>query len=183
MEETEQTTGTTITNKRERVGETPGVAGDSRKRINCEEIAKLNSKGGRNFFNYLRAIDLIYEPDILVLPSENHFYYDQSEIKNATTIIFQKKLNLVEDLENYLPELNKVLTSGTNFIGYFSDTDTDEDSFLSRLVRKGLTKMINTGPEIILGSKDVVRILEMNGFSIPDMRRIRGLTYFRALKT
>jgi len=153
------------------------------KSINCVEIEKLKTKGGKNFFKYLRQIDLIKDPGILVLTSENHYFYDHKELKNTTTLIFLKKLNLIGDLEGFLSVLKNVLSPGANFIGYFSDSDLRNGSGLLSVVQKGLINRIESGSEKQFNREEVARLLAINGFNVLDMTIIRGLTYFRAINS
>jgi hypothetical protein len=140
---------------------------------------KLIAEGGENFFNYLEWHGLAKESSMLVLPASNHYYYDNHDLEGVTTLINQKKLNLIKHLDDFLNTIYNVLSPRTNFIGCFSDRKANKGvSLASRLYTK-LINFLDLRTDIEIDRRDISRLLQSHGFEIIDMTEIDGLTYFR----
>ena len=114
----------------------------------------------------------------MVLSSKLHYYYDYDELKEITTLINLKKLNLVKHLDDFLQTLYNGLSPKTNFVGCFADTKSQGKSVTNRMVKKFLN-FLDAKIDIEIDSKDFSKLLESHGFKIIDMTEINGLTYFR----
>ena len=137
------------------------------------------TEGDENFFNYLHYIGLANEPNLLVLPSKNHYYYDNNDLKGVTTLINLKKLNMIKHLDSFLNTVYHVLSPETNFIGCFSDKKTQTDIGWSSRMYKRFINFLDSRIDFEIDKKDVSGLLESNGFKVIDMTEINGLTYFR----
>jgi len=170
-----------------------GIIGDSKVRTNFNGnkfpfertrtnpvIDNLIAEGGESLFHYLNWHGLANEPNLLVLPSTQHFYYDYSELKGVTTLINLKKLNLIKHLDSFLHSVYHVLSPKTNFIGCFSDWKTQKGNGLPSRMYKGLINFLDSRIDIEIDRKSVSKLLESHGFKVIDMTEINGLTYFRA---
>lgn len=142
-------------------------------------MVKLLAESDENFFSYLKSHGLANEPNLLVLPSSNHYYYDTNELKGVTTLINLKKLNLISHLDSFLHTISDVLSPKTNFIGCFYDKETNKDSGLSSRMYKRFINFLDSKTDNEIDRNDVSRLLESRGYKIIDMTEINGLTYFR----
>jgi len=142
-------------------------------------IDKLIAEGGENFFDYLDWNDLAKESNMLVLPSSNHYYYDNHDLKGVTTLINLKKLNLIKHLDDFFHTIYSVLSPRTNFIGCFYDRKTNKGLSLASRLYKKFINFLDLKVDVEIDKKDISRLLESHGFRIIDMTEINGLTYFR----
>lgn len=155
----------------------PGISPEFRR--NKLVPNKLIAEVDENFKNYLDWHGLANEGNLLVLSSKLHYYYDYEELKEVTTLINLKKLNLVKHLDDFLHTLYNGLAPKTNFIGCFSDRKTQlRVSMISRLYKRFLN-FLDSKIDVDINSKDFSTLLESHGFKVMDMTEINGLTYFR----
>jgi len=146
---------------------------------NSSVIEELIAEGGNNFYRYLRWLDLANDPNILLLSSKHHYYYDHNELRSTTTLITVKKLNRIKYIDSFIHALHLVLSPGTNFIGYFSDSDTQNGSGIVTMMYKGFIDFLDSRVDRKLNTGAVSKLLESNGFQVNDMTLINGLTYFK----
>jgi hypothetical protein len=140
---------------------------------------RLIAEVDENFINYLNWHGLATEDNLLVLSSKLHYYYDYEELKDVTTLINLKKLNLIKHLDDFLHTLCNGLSPKTNFIGCFSDRKTQKGvNIISRLYKKFIN-ILDSKIDVDIDSRDFSRLLESHGFKIIDMTEINGLIYFR----
>jgi hypothetical protein len=140
---------------------------------------KLVAEVDENFINYLNSHGLANEANLLVLSSKLHYYYDYEELKEVTTLINLKKLNLINHLDDFLHTLYNGLSPKTNFIGCFSDRKTPTGvNTISRFYKRFLN-FLDSKVDIEIDGKGLSKRLESHGFKIIDMTEINGLTYFR----
>jgi hypothetical protein len=143
-------------------------------------IKNLVSEGGDTFFHYLACHGLSNDPNLLVLPATNHFYYDFSELNGVTSLINLKKLNLIKNLDTFLHSLFHGLSPKSNFIGCFSDWKTQKKNGLPSRMYKGFLNFIDSKTDMEFDKNDVSRLLESHGFKVIDITEINGVSYFRA---
>ncbi|MCU0472814.1 MAG: hypothetical protein MUC93_05530 [Bacteroidales bacterium] len=149
-------------------------------------IRTLMAEGGLSFYRYLTSINLSRESDILVLPSNHHYYYDGKELKDVRILINLKKLNLIKHLDMFLNTLVRILPPETNFIGCFSDSNTLKRNGFpfyhpSRLFNR-LNNFLDFRTDQIMNKNEVSELLKRNGFRTIDMKEMNGLTYFYSRK-
>lgn len=142
-------------------------------------IDNLIAEGGENFFHYLSWLGLANDPAMLVLSSRHHYYYDCNDLKGVKTLINLKKLNLIRHLDSFIHTLNNVVSPKTNFIGCFYDRGNQRRDSLSGRIYKKFINFIDSRVFMVIGKKDVIRLMESNGFKVIDMTEINGVTYFR----
>jgi hypothetical protein len=140
---------------------------------------KLAAEVDENFMNYLRWHGLANEDNLLVLSSTLHYYYDYEELKEVTTLINLKRLNLVKHLDDFLHTLYDGLSPKTNFIGCFADKKTQKDVSITTRLYKRFLNFLDAKIDVEIDAKDFSRLLESHGFKVIDMTEIDGLTYFR----
>ena len=140
---------------------------------------RLAAEVDENFLNYLNWNGLANEDNLLVLSSKLHYYYDYDELRNVTTLINLKKLNLIGHLDDFLHNLYDGLSPKANFVGCFTDRKTQKGvNITSRMLKKFLN-FLDAKIDMDIDSKDFSKKLESHGFKIIDMTEINGLTYFR----
>ena len=132
-----------------------------------------------NFQTYLNYHGLANEDKLLVLSSTSHYYYDYDELKEITTLINLKKLNLVKHLDDFLNTLRDGLSPKTNFIGCFTDRKAQKGVSMTSRYYKRFLNFIDSRIDVEIDRKAFSRQLESHGFKIIDMTEINGLTYFR----
>jgi len=154
----------------------------------------LSSEGCDNFVNYIGWLGFINDPNMIILSSKHHFYYDPEELRDVNTIINLKELNQIKQIRNFLETVSQSMQRNSNFIGYFIDNKQyinyksnvtssvliakdhlSENQFLSvafNLIFSRINKYM---------SKKYVRLLlEENRFKVLDMTDLNGFTYFHA---
>jgi hypothetical protein len=138
----------------------------------------LIAEGGENFFNYLSWFGLVNEPDLLVLPSKNHYFYDCDDLKGVKTLINLKKLNLIKHLDSFVHVVNKIVSPKTKFVGCFYDHSTQNRVGLPARIYKKIINFIDLKVFREIDKNYVFRLMESNGFRVIDMTEINGITYF-----
>lgn len=149
-------------------------------------IVKMDAEAGENFFRYLISIGRYKEPNLIVLSSKHHYYYDESDLRSVRTLINLKKLNLIKHLDKFLHNLIHILPQNANFIGCFSDSKTLNGNAFhvyqpSRLFNRFIN-FLDSRTDHNMDKNEVSEILERNGFKIVDMTEMSGLTYFYSQK-
>jgi hypothetical protein len=152
-----------------------------RRNKNSPVIEELIAEGGNNFFYYIRRLKLTNDPNILVLSSRYHYYYEHDELKWTKTLILLEKLNRIKYIDSFLHALHLVLSPGANFIGCFSDSDTQNGSALVSMLYNGFIDFLDSRVDRKFNSTGVSRLLESNGFQVKDMTVLNGLTYFKTM--
>jgi hypothetical protein len=145
---------------------------------NNPALVDLVAEGGESLFRYLKSLNLSSEPNLLVLPSNHHYFYDEEDLKDVRTLINLRKLNLIRDPEKFLQNLSKILPEGMNFIGCFSeDNNYNWEGFFSGLSLR-FVNFLDSKTDNRMNKKDVSDLLGKYGFKVIDMTEINGLTYF-----
>lgn len=157
-----------------------------------------------DFSFYLQKIYLAEDPNIIVLSSSNHYYYEAEDLKNVKTLVNLKQLNHINQVREFLDNIYSILPSKSYLTGCFFDNE-DQIRFLSDSrkpdrkiddqfdpAENGITSrnsFLNMVYNILdiktnryLTKKAVTRELEISGWEVVDMTEIKGLTYFCAQK-
>jgi hypothetical protein len=145
-------------------------------------IVNMIAEDGENFFHYLKDLGLSRENNLVVLSSRHHYFYDENELKNVSTLINLRKLNLIKYLDEFLFSLFQVLPVNTKFLGCFNDCNTSGSNGASllhplKLLKQKVNNLEFKG-ERTLNKNKVSEILESYGFKIINMTEMNGLTYF-----
>jgi hypothetical protein len=145
-------------------------------------LESILTEGGDDFFRYLTWIGLAKEPNLMVLSSMHHYYYDHKDLMGIKTLINLKKLNQVKHLESFLHTLFRILPSRAYFVGCFKSTSQNTGLSLSRPDKflNGILNMIDLRTERSLSKKSLAKILEQNNFKVIDISDINGMSYFWA---
>jgi hypothetical protein len=144
----------------------------------------LLAEGGENFFHYINWLGLAKDPNLMVLSSIHHYYYDFNDLKGVKTLINLKRLNQISHIDTFLNNVFRVLPSRANFVGCFKDNKIQSgiavpfyQSF--KLVNR-LINIIDAKTDRFMTRKDVIKLLESHDFRIVDMTEISKITYFCA---
>ncbi len=147
-------------------------------------LTNMIAEGGISFFSYLNGLGLSKEPNLMVLSSLHHYYYDESELRSVRTLVNIKKLNLVKRPDAFLNTLYRILPQDANFIGCFTDRKNLKgygSPFFqpSRLLNK-VINVLDSRTDHSMDRDDIIELLAVHGFKIIDMTEIEGVTYFYA---
>jgi hypothetical protein len=138
----------------------------------------FTAEGGKNFFHYLKRFNLSKEPDLLILFPNNHYYYEEIDLRNIRTLINLKKLNLIKDLDKFLHTLIHILPPNVNFIGCFAESKTHNGKEILSGLSNRFNNFLDSRTDHNMDKKDVSELLEKYGFKVIDMTEINELTYF-----
>jgi hypothetical protein len=144
----------------------------------------LLAEGGENFYHYINWLGLGKDPNLMVLSSIHHYYYDFNDLKGIKTLINLKKLNEINHIDTFLSNVFRVLPSKANFVGCFKDNKIrggiGAPFYQSFKLLNGLINMINSRTDKFMTRKDVIKLLEAHDFRIVDMTEISNITFFCA---
>ena len=168
-------------------------------------INELLAEGGESYYNYVKSLGLIKDPDLVVLSSVHHYYFDNEDLKETNTIINLKQLNLIKDLDLHFQSIFKIMPENSNYIGCFHDNkrqnkyavsnilsqyhkrnnvDPFENGIISRIpFLNTVYNLMDSKTSKSLTAEYVTLFLEKQGFEVLNMTDIKGLTYFHAHKT
>ena len=160
-----------------------------------------NEEGG-NFVNYIEQLDLVKDPNMVVLSSLHHYYYDAEEMIGIKTVINLKELNQVKQLKDFLHSIFHILPAGCNLIGCFVNNKkqsgfvlntSPSDSYYRRnsdAIENGIASsspflnmiynLIDSKTNKYMSERSVSGLLREHGFKVLDMTELDGLTYFCA---
>lgn len=168
-------------------------------------INDLIDEGGDSFYNYVEWRGLIKDPDLIVLSSVHHYFFDNNELKNINTIINIKQLNLIKNIDLFFRSVFSVVPPKSNLIGCFLDNKTQHhlanNNILSQYHTKnkidpfenGITSRIpflnmvynlmDSKTNRYMTRRNVSSLLEGQHFKVLDMTELNGLIYFHSQKT
>lgn len=167
-------------------------------------LETLALEGWDNLLNYIDWLGLNKDPNIVVLSSVHHYYYDIEDMKSVKTVINLKDLNQIKQIEAFLHSIFNILQQRSDFIGFYVDTERTnyyeaenysllnnkegksgaiENGLVSRIpFINRLNSMLDSRTNNHLSKMNVSRLLEKSGFKIMDMTELNGLTYFHSRK-
>ena len=146
-------------------------------------MENILSEGGDDFFQYLNWIGLSKEPNLMVLSSMHHYYYDHNDLKGIKTLINLRRLNQVRHIESFLHTLYRILPSGSYFIGCFKKNDRNGSGTKFQMPARffnNLAGIFDSRTERSMSKNSVTKLLEEFGFKVNDFTDINGITYFYA---
>ncbi len=147
-------------------------------------LDRLTMEGGENFFHYISWLGLSKDPDLMILSSIHHYYYDFNELKGVRTLVNLKQLNRINHIDNFLNNVFRVLPSKAIFVGCFNDNKIHGGIavpfYQSFKFLNSLINLINSKTDRFMSRKDVIKLLESHNFNLVDMTEISKITYFCA---
>ncbi len=166
---------------------------------------KLATEGCEDFFYYIELIGLAKDPNLIILSSLHHYYYDTEDLKEVEALVNLKQLNHIKQIKDFLHTIYPILAPKCYFIGCFFDNN-NQNGYLSGShksqrqnagrfspVEYGIASNIqfmNTIYNIMdsrttrnMTKKTVTLLLRETGFKVLDMIELNGLTYFCTQKS
>lgn len=165
-------------------------------------LKTLKSEGNDNFAKYIEYLGLAKDPDLLVLSSLHHYYYDAEEMINVKTVINQKELNQIKQVKEFLHSFYQILPHKCNLVGCFVNNRKEGgftlntspgDHYYNRnsdAIENGIASsspflnmiynMIDSKTNKYMSERSVRDLLTEKGFRVLDMTEIDGITYFCA---
>lgn len=161
--------------------------------------AELVGEGHEDFYNYLDWLGLAKSPDLLILASSHHYYFEIEDLKNVRTVVSLKKLNNLIKPKEFLRVIYSVLPQKCHFIGSFTDNKKqnifsstkkypntlDDNDSGSELTTGRWNSFLNVLYGIIdaktnryMSEKTVRLLLKETGLKTLDITEFNGLTYF-----
>jgi hypothetical protein len=167
-------------------------------------IDTLFAEGGENFYNYVDWIGLANDPNLIVLSSIHHYYFDTEDLKDVNTLVNLKQLNLIKNLKVFFHSISQNISSKCNFIGSYLDSGTQngyananitsqyktknnvdpfENGISSRIpFLNSIYNYMDSRTNKNMTRRNVSMLLAEFGFKILDMTELNGLTYFHSQK-
>lgn len=164
----------------------------------------LTAEGCDDFLTYAEWLGLANDPNLVVLPSIHHYYYDDEDMKDVKTVINLKGLNQIKHVKSFLHSIFHILPQNSYFIGSFVDNknvsgyllrnrlydvednisrDDVENDIVSRIpLFNRLYSLMDSRTNNYMSKTNVSLLLKDHGFKILDMTELNGLTYFCAQK-
>ena len=169
-----------------------------------EMIDNLITEGGHDFYNYVDRVGLVNDPNLIVLSSVHHYYYDADEMKNVKTIVNLKELNKIKQIKSFLKSQLYTMPARCNFIGFFANnakvdryalryssslllnmkkSEDIENGIVSRFpVINMIYGLMDWKTNRYMSESGVTILLKEFGFTVLDMTEINGRTYFHSQK-
>ena len=143
-------------------------------------LENLLSEGGEDFFQYIHWLGLAKEPNLMVLSSMHHYYYDFNDLKGIKTLINLKRLNHIKHLDSFLHTVFRILPPKAFFVGCFkSNTKNGSAPFYQTgKFLNGLINIIDSRTDRNMSKNEVSLLMEAHGFKVTDITEINGMTYF-----
>lgn len=147
-------------------------------------LENLLAEGGENFYHYINWLGLGKDPNLMILSSVHHYYYDFNDLKDVKTLVNLKKLNQISHIDTFLTNVLRVLPPKSNFVGCFKDNKIrggiSVPFYQSFKLLNGLINIIDSKTDRFMTRKDVIKLLESHDFGILDMTEINSITFFCA---
>ena len=81
----------------------------------------LSTEGGESFFNYIDWLGLAKDPNLLVLSSMHHYYYDVDDLKDIRTVVNLMPLNQIKQIKGFFHSIYHLIPHKCYFVGCFAD--------------------------------------------------------------
>ncbi len=156
------------------------------------------------FVSYIEWLGLAEDPNMVVLTSQHHYFYDAEEMRNVKTVVNVRGLNHVKEISSFLNSICNVLQSNTYFIGCFVDnkkvnsyklrknlsehlkmrrSEDIENGIVSKYpLLNMLINIMDSKINKYLTFESVRSLLIESGFEILDFTDLNGVTYFCSQK-
>ena len=163
-------------------------------------LKKLIAEGCEHFFHYFELLGLANNPNLLVLPSTHHYYYDGEDMRDVKTVVNMKHLNQIKDIRDFLHSIYHILSHQSFFIGvfidrkyqngFFSNSTLDQPQIAGKVdpVENGIESRIpflnmmynlmDSKTNRYMSKRAVRLLLGDAGFKVLDLTELNGLTYF-----
>lgn len=166
---------------------------------------KLATEGCEDFFYYIELIGLAKDPNLIILSSLHHYYYNTEDLKEVETLVNLKQFNHIKQIKDFLHTIYPIIAPECYFIGCFFDNN-NQNGYLSGShksqrqnagrfspVEYGIASNIQFMNMIYnimdsrttrnMTKKTVTLLLRETGLKVLDMLELNGLTYFCTQKS
>ena len=160
----------------------------------------LSTEGGENFYSYLDWLGLAKSPDLIVLSSMHHYYYNTEDLSDIQTVVNLVPLNQVRNIKGFFHSIYHLIPYKCYFVGCFKDQKTQyRNLFISNSSGKNSVstdrgiasrfpflnifyRILDFQTDRFLSGKNITMSLEEIGFKLVDMTELKGITYFCSRK-
>jgi len=160
----------------------------------------LSTEGGESFYSYLDWLGLAKSPDLIVLSSMHHYYYDTEELSGIQTVVNLLPLNQVKNVKGFFHSIYHLIPHKSYFVGCFADNRnhyryffkknpldqpsaaTERESISKIPILNFFYKLIDLRANRFMSRKYVILSLEEVGFKVLDITELKGITYFCSRK-
>lgn len=148
-------------------------------------VANLIAKVGTDLYQYLKSNSFPEESGFLLISPNQHYYYDEEDLKNIRSLLNLNKLNNIKHLDRFLHNLFRVLPAGANFIGCFHDSkklngNNKYPFYQPSVLLNKFRNFLDSRTDHYINRDEVFGLLKLNGFKVLNMTEIDGVTYFYA---
>ena len=187
----------------QRINSLSNLVGGSLDLVRNNPVLKtLTAEGCENFAKYIEQMGLAQDPNLVVLSSQHHYYYDAEEMIDVKTVVNLKKLNQIKQIKDFLHSIFRIFPPNCNLIGCFVNNKkqngfvlntSPSDSYYKRnsdAIENGIVSsspllnmiynMIDSKTNKYLSERSVSMLLREHGFKVLDMSEMEDLTYFCA---
>ncbi len=190
-----------IINQRIKTSEHPGISFPdlTEKKSNLEIIAL---EGSEDFVNYIEWLGFANDPNLVVISSMHHYFYDTEEMKSVRTVVSLIELNQIKQVAGFINSIFDLISQKSYFIGCFVDNraknryslrnnpTSDNSLRKSEAVENGISSripffnmlynLLDSKINKYLSRSEVTQMLSDRGFKVLDMTELNGITYFCA---
>lgn len=160
------------------------------------------AEGHKSLFSYIELLGLASDPNIIILSSMHHYFYDSEEMKDVKTVVNLKELNKISDIKSFIRSVFNILPPKSYFIGCYIDNQKEnvytfnsnstidrsgqnsedlENGIVSKLPFLNMIySIIDSRTNNFMSRRNVNLLFEDRGFKVLDQTEINGLTYFCA---
>ena len=164
----------------------------------------LQHEGGENFYNYVEWLRLVKKSETIILPSQNHYFFDNDEVKNVKAIINLKLLNQIRNIGSLIDTVFRLLKPSSYFIGKYAiygtknkPRDQKDYGVKGRTTKEeAIENDIISGVPVVnriynffdsrtsrnITNVDLNKLFTSRGFKIIDITEIDGQVFFCAEK-
>ena len=147
----------------------------------------LAAENCETYFHYIDWLGLSKDPNVMILSSVHHYYYDYNDLKGVKTLINLRALNRIKNLNGFLHTLFRLLPPGASFVGCFEEDKNPKgvpsSFYKSAKLFNEIINFLDSRTEREMKRNEVVKLLESHGYRVADMTEINGITYFKSINT
>lgn len=169
-----------------------------------QQLAELSPEARHDLNSYLEGQGLAERENVLVLPSNRHFFYSDEELKEQQTVINLKLLNYVRHIREFLTRVSELISSDCSFVGCFIDNryyngfgdkysrlpgdlsrkaEAYENGIESRIpFINRMYSFIDMKTNRYLTVRSVTSLMEQCGLHVINTTEINGIVYFHTRK-
>lgn len=138
---------------------------------------------GTDLYQYLKNNSFPEESGFIVISPNQHYYYDENDLKHIRSLVNLNKLNNIKHLDKFLHILFRVLPAGANYIGCFSDSKklngrNKYPFYQPSVLLNKFKNFLDSRTDHYINRDEVFGLLKLNGFKVLNMTEINGITYF-----